>query len=322
MRAGPPFACMEDGWRLGSKGSNPNAKVRVSRLAARQFGRIGAYQLRQLGVPKTTVWGWVNSAYLHCDLPGVYAVGHRAASIDGDLAAALLYAGPGAMLSHGTAAWWLGLLDNRPSVNHISTPRRCGSLRGTIVHARRDLKRIWHKNLPLTTVAQTLLDFAVIASTERVRFVLANADYQGILDVEALEQLLARGRPGSATLRAALGRHQPRLALTRSELERKFIALCETHRIPLPEVNTYVEGLLVDAVWREQRVVVELDGVKGHRTAAQLERDHQRDLTLRAAGFTVVRYTYKQITEQAQVVAVELCALLSLAAPSGARGSR
>jgi Protein of unknown function (DUF559) len=229
---------------------------------------------------------------------------------------------PGAMLSHGTAARWRGLHDNRPSVDHISTPRRCGSLCGTIVHARRDLKRIWHNNLPLTTVAQTLLDFAVIASTERVRFVLAGADYHGLLDLDEIEEVLGHRRPGSATLRAALGRHQPRLALTRSELERKFIALCETHGIPLPEVNAHVEGWMVDAVWREQRVVVELDGVRAHRTAAQLERDHQRDLTLRAAGFTVVRYTYRQITEQAQLVAVELCALLSLAAPSGARGSR
>ena len=117
-------------------------------------------------------------------------------------------------------------------------------------------------------------------------------------------------------------RHQPRLALTRSALERAFIGLCESHALPLPELNVYVDGWLVDAVWWDQRVVVELDGLKAHRTRAQLERDHERDLALRAGGFVVVRYTYRQLVEQASSIAAELRGLLSLAALSGGRGSR
>jgi predicted transcriptional regulator of viral defense system len=305
-----------------TEGSYAIRKVRVSALAARQFGWISAWQLRRIGVSRSTVQDWTKAAYLHRELPGVYAVGHRARSVEGDLAAALLYAGPGAMLSHGTAAWWLGLLDSRPSINHISTPRGCRSRKGFRVHARRDLARIWHKGLPATSVAQTLLDFAATASPDRVRFALANADYHALLDLAAIEELLGQGRPGTTTLRAALKRHQPRLALTRSALERAFIEFCETNQIPLPEVNVRVEGWLVDAVWRDQRVVVELDGHKGHRSAAQLERDHQRDLTLRAAGFTVVRYTYHQLIEQAIAIAAELRSLLNLAVLSGEPGSR
>jgi hypothetical protein len=57
---------------------------------------------------------WIKRGYLNPKLPGVYAVGHGAPGIEGDLAAALLYAGPGAMLSHGTAAWWFGPIDTRP----------------------------------------------------------------------------------------------------------------------------------------------------------------------------------------------------------------
>src|SRR5947209_16314046 len=116
---------------------NRSAKVRVGGLARRQRGRIAWYQLIAVGVDRRTIHRWVKHGYLHPKLPGVYAVGHDAPSVEGDLAEALLYAGPGAMLSHGTAAWWWGLIDNAPSTIHLSTPRRCRSPRRIKVHPRR-----------------------------------------------------------------------------------------------------------------------------------------------------------------------------------------
>jgi very-short-patch-repair endonuclease len=47
------------------------------------------------------------------------------------------------MLSHATALWWHGLIDKQPWPSHVSTPRRCLSLRGVIVHGRRPCERIW-----------------------------------------------------------------------------------------------------------------------------------------------------------------------------------
>src|SRR5258706_15919558 len=107
---------------------NQNAKDRVGRLAARQCGRISWAQLAARGVNRKSINRWVNQGYLLPALPGVFAVGHAAPSIEADLAAALLYAGPNAMLSHGTAAWWYGLIDNPPTTTHVSTPRCCRSL--------------------------------------------------------------------------------------------------------------------------------------------------------------------------------------------------
>ena len=304
---------MPEPWRSRPTPRDKNAKVRVSRLAARQFGRISTGQLGVIGVGSSTIARWTGSGYLHPDLPSVYAVGHRAPSIEGDLAAALLYAGPGAMLSHATAAWWLDLLDRRPPTIEVSTCRRCASLPDVTVHGRRALDRSWRRHLPTTSVFQALLDFAATAPLDRVRYALAEADYRDLLDLQAVEEVLGRGRPGSRVLRKALKRHQPAYARTRSELENAFLRLCERHRIPIPAVNVMVEGWLVDAVWVDRRVVVELDGNRGHRTPAQLERDHSRDLQLRAAGFTVVRYTWAQVTEQARVVAADLRRLLGLA---------
>ncbi|HEV3390082.1 MAG TPA: hypothetical protein VG057_13785 [Solirubrobacteraceae bacterium] len=162
-----------------------SAKVRE--LADRQWGRVGSAQLSALGIDSWLIARWVASGYFHQVFPRVYAVGHRAPSVEADLTAALLYAGPGAMLSHATALWWRGLIDHQPWPIEVSTPRRCRSLDGVKVHGRRTLVRDWHKQLPTTTVEQALLDFAARAPLARVRYVLANADHGKVLDVPALQ---------------------------------------------------------------------------------------------------------------------------------------
>lgn len=112
--------------------------------------------------------------------------------------------------------------------------------------------------------------------------------------------------PGSGALRDVLAEHRPELALTRSELEERFVALCERENIPLPEVNASVCGLLVDAVWEKQKVVVELDGHAAHATPAAVERDRRREVRLRAAGYVVLRYTWQQIVREPDVVVGDL----------------
>jgi very-short-patch-repair endonuclease len=71
-------------------------------------------------------------------------------------------------------------------------------------------------------------------------------------------------------------------------------------------VNIHREGWLVDATWPDRGVVVEVDGWQGHRAPAQLERDHQRDLELRAAGYIVLRYTRRQLIETPDAVAQDI----------------
>ena len=105
-----------------------SGEVRVATVAARQQGRVAWWQLRELDVPEGTISLWVRQGCLHRRLPHVYAVGHAATSSEAALVEALLYAGPGAMLSHATAAWWLGLLDTRAKTIHVSTPRRCAGV--------------------------------------------------------------------------------------------------------------------------------------------------------------------------------------------------
>jgi hypothetical protein len=297
--------CMSELWRAGSTPPNSFAKVRVARLAERQSGVLGWGQLLALAVSKATISAWVADGYLHRVHPTVYAVGHRAISVQGQLIAALLYAGPGALLSHATAAWWWRLTDRQPARIDVTTPTRRSSLPGVHIHGRRQRKPVHHRGLPVTTIAQTLLDYAT-TTQRRVERALAEADYRRLLNQNELNKPRGRGKPGSARLTKAMDSYLPDLALTRSPLEETFLPLCHAGELPAPLVNMKVNGLTVDALWPTQRVIVELDGDDGHTTPAQIHRDRRRELTLRKAGYDVLRYTWHQVNHQADEVLPDL----------------
>ena len=96
-----------------------------------------------------------------------------------------------------------------------------------------------------------------------------------------------------------------------SVLEERFLALCESSGIVLPEVNETICGLKVDALWRDQRLVVELDGYAAHGGRAAIEQDRGRELRLRAAGYVVLRYTWQQVTGHPLQVTADLRAALA-----------
>jgi very-short-patch-repair endonuclease len=145
-----------------------------------------------------------------------------------------------------------------------------------------------------------------------LRRALASADYRGTLDLDAIDRAMRPGANGAAKLRKALAQHQPALARTKSRLERLLLELCEQHDIPLPEVNVRVSGWQVDALWRDAGLAVELDGYGNHHTPAQLRRDRRKEMALRQAGLTPLRYSEDQLERHSLEVVGEL---RSLAAP-------
>jgi very-short-patch-repair endonuclease len=278
----------------------------VAALAERQWGVVTSAQLVEIGLGHTGISRWIDERRLHRIHPGVYAVGHLALGIEARLAAALFYAGPGAALSHVTAAWWWGMLHTDPRRLHVCVPGRRRSLRSVRVHTRKHQERSRHKRLPLTPPAQTLLDIAGVVRFMELRRALAEAEYRRLATLAEVEAVLGRGRPGSAALRAALECHLPQLARTRSRMEEKFVLLCERHCLTPPAVNARIAGWTVDAVWFDLRLAVELDSHAAHATPAAMEEDRRRDLELRAAGYTVLRYTWRQVTEEGDLVIADL----------------
>jgi very-short-patch-repair endonuclease len=291
--------------------------VRVAAVAGRQAGRVAAFQLRHLGVGTTTAARWMRAGYLYRVLPHVYGVGHLAPSREADLWSAILYAGPGAALSHVTAAHWRDLADFTGPAIHVSTPRACVSLPRVAVHGRRaTLEREIVDGMPVTTVAQTALDVAASTSDLKlVRKMLAEIEYRsGTLDPDRLRVACGRGRRGSVRLAEALDAYDARLARANGRLELGFYVFCEQRLrlgIPLPELNVVIDDVRVDAYFRAYALVVELDGDRNHRTPAQRRRDRRNELTLRGHDIEVVRYDWALVEDEPELTERDLLAALA-----------
>jgi hypothetical protein len=291
--------------------TNEFHKERLAAVANKQHGRVAAGQLIWLGIARSTVHGWEEHGYLARVLPGVYAVGHTTCSRGADLWAAVLYAGPGGMLSHGTDAHWRGLIDYAPRVIQVSTPRQVRSLPGVRVYGRRSgLVRDVHKGIPVTSIPEMMVDLAATSGLRVLNRALGQLDFRKLLDVNSLLQACGSGQRGSTRLREAIDAYEPRRKYANGHLEEDFLDLCKRRGLPLPLLNLYVHDIKVDAYWPEPRLVVELDSELNHSSPAQRRRDRRNDLELRGHGLTVVRYDWELVHERAAEVHADVVALL------------
>ena len=170
--------------------------------------------------------------------------------------------------------------------------------------------------IPVTALARTLIDVFATESEERTERALEQAERMGQLDGRAIDDACARAptRRGVKRIRARLREHRAP-ALSRSALERRFLIFCRTHKLPAPEMNAWVEGYELDAVWREQRVAVELDDFYTHRTRASFEGDRERDLKLQSLDYRVPRVTDRRMKAEPEALAAELRQILRLSLP-------
>jgi very-short-patch-repair endonuclease len=230
--------------------------------------------------------------------------------------AAVLVHGPDAVASHRTAAALWDLLPHRGNVVYVTVPASGRAKRKGIVleqvRALDEQDRAVRDGIPVTALARTLIDVFGTESEERRERALEHAERIGMLDGRALDDACdrARNRRGVKAVRARL-RERREPALTRSALERRFLIFCRKHRLPAPAMNAWVEGYELDAVWREQKVVVELDDFYTHRTRASFEGDRKRDARLQALGYRVIRITAERLKAEPAEIAAELRLTLS-----------
>jgi hypothetical protein len=161
----------------------------------------------------------------------------------------------------------------------------------------------------VTTVARTLLDLAGTLDSASLTRAVNEARLNRHLSLEVLAALLARS-PG-ARHDSPQGLVADATGPTRSRFEDAFGSFVDRHGLPRPEANQRAAGHEVDALWREQRLVVELDGRERHDTEDAFEHDRVRDADLVAAGFRVVRLTWSRLTEEPDREAARLRILLA-----------
>jgi hypothetical protein len=271
-------------------------------------------ELRAAGLDRSAISRRVRAGTLHRMYRDVYAVApplllRREARWRG----AVLACGPDAALSHCSAAVLWELLEDRWSFVDVTTPHRGRKgTDGIRLHRTRRLDPgdvVIVRGIPVTTVERTLLDLADVVPLRVLRRAARQAEVLRLPVGSPREK--AHGRRGAPSL-GALSLQRAGIVLTRSELELRFLRLCRRFAIPAPEVNVVIEGKERDFVWRDARLVVEVDGHATHGTRHAFDDDRARDLALVRAGWRVVRFTHAQITRDAAEVAAALRHLLGL----------
>jgi hypothetical protein len=281
----------------------------LARLAGRQHGVVATRQLSALGLARGGVAARARAGRLHRVHRGVYAVGHTVLTVNGRRMAAVLAAGPGAVLSHASAA---ALWDIRPtSATRIDISVRSAGGRakrpGLRIHRTPTLQTAEitaHQGIRVTSPARTFLDLASSLPRRALERALDEAEIRELYDRRALEAvaLAHAGEHGARALAEALAQDGDPV-LTDSELEEIMLGLCDEQQLERPTPRAWVAGLRVDFLFAASRLVVETDGYRYHRTRRAFERDRERDAILARAGYRTLRFTHRQLTREPALVA-------------------
>ena len=299
----------------GSTAHVSSPEARIAALAARQHGMVTWAQLTRAGVTRHGIAGHVENGWLVAWHRGVYQLGVFGGP-SGDEMAALLACGPCAVLSHWSAASVFEFCPRTGRVVDVTlTGGHAGRRRGIRPHriALPASDVVVKHGLRVTTPARTLLDLAAVAPRATLERLIEEAQVQNVASTAELLAAAERnqGRKGVRVFREVIDFLDEPL-FTRSEAERRLLALCRSAALPLPLTNVSRAGWEVDAVWDTQRLVVEVDGYRYHRSRAKFERDRRKDADLMVAGYRVLRVTWRRLTKEPDQAIALLAAALNM----------
>lgn len=293
----------------GGKHSRAEGWWGAAELARCQHGVVSRDQLLGLGLSEPVIEHALAGGRLHQIFRGAYALGHLGTGWRGRMLAAVLASGEGTVVSHGTAAYLLGLWERRPRLTDVIAPVQAGR---KIPGIRRRFtpppppRDTWSQDsVPCTSPSRTIVDVAGIVGEAALRRTIEQAAVHRMLNVAEIDAILTGPRRrGSPRLRVILDdwrRYSPTTRL-RSRMEAKLLPLLTQHDIPVPECNAKLrigsDRFEVDFLWRHRRLVVEADGSAYHDNPEAEARDHHRDGVLSAAGYRVCRVRWEDLQER------------------------
>jgi len=241
-------------------------------------------------------------------------------SVRARLMAAVLSIGPDAAVSHRSAADLWGIRRTSTGTIELTVPRwlkqRPGlRIRESVLPAD---ERTVTDGIPVTTVARTLLDLAGLLAPPELERAVERTEALGLTHDVPLKAILDRPprRRGVAVLRAATA--APTKGATESVLEERFLAFVAVAGLPSPELNAWLklgdDWIRADCLWREQRLIVELDGRAYHGTRAAFERDRRRDRRALLAGWGTIRVTWAMLDHEATDLERDIRGLMAVRA--------
>jgi hypothetical protein len=291
----------------------------LSRLALLQCGVVSRAQVLASGLTDEVITARRSRGSWQRLYPGVYAAFSGAPSREAHLWAAVLYAGPGAMLSHQTAAEVWGLADKPSSLIHLTIPgnRRVRKQPGIVLHLSSRANQAIHPSglPPRTKLEETVIDLWAAARDldAAVGWVTRALGRRLTTQARLREALQARSR---VHWRAELAELlSPDSAGIHSVLEYRYVRDVERpHRFPAAtrQAPSRRDGrnLYRDTLYEAYKTVVELDGRVAHPGDSRWNDIH-RDNAATTAGISTLRYGWLGVTTTPCEVAAEIAATLA-----------
>jgi very-short-patch-repair endonuclease len=282
----------------------------IAAVAAKQYGLVTRAQLATAGLDRGAIARRLAAGRLHRLHHGFCAVGHRAPRRETRWLAAVLACGPGAVLSHRSAAALWRIHDAEGPWPDVTVATRNGRRPAAITVHRAQLDRPDRRRragIPVTSPARTLADLARQVDHPDLVRALREAQFLRTFDLAAVQELLDR-RPCRA-LRSLV----QDLALTQSGLEDRLLGICDGHAISRPLTQQPLFGRRIDFLWQYERVVVETDGWQGHGTRSAFQADRTLSNRLQLEGYTILRFTHTDVARRPGHVARQIRAALAAA---------
>ena len=298
--------------------SSRQREARIAELARNRHRITTREQLTRLGLGPGAIKHRLATGRLVRRYRGVFVIGPGPLTVTGELLAAVLFAGEDAVLSHLAAAGHHGFVDWRGGVIDVTCPRRVAAPPPIRCHRRRLPRdeRTIREGVPTTSSGRTIFDCAAVVGIRDVERMLNEAYVMGLPLKPRPEALLDRypRRRGTATLKSALEAFGTGPRLTKSDLEERFLAFVDRHRLPRPRTNfpidTRIGRVRVDCAWPALRYAVELDAPSTHGSRRAMLNDRRRDRALRSIGWRVDRLMEDDLADEPALL-TELSGLLA-----------
>jgi very-short-patch-repair endonuclease len=282
----------------------------VTRIAAGQRDLVSTEQLSECGLDKDAVARRVRAGWLRLVFRRVYSVGSGELPPLGLEQAALMSCGKGTFVSHRSAAFVWGMRKTPPPLVEVSVLGGCRSHKGMRVHRiqtidRKDVRR--HEGLWVSTPARAVLEVAAVGTKDELVDVIDAGLALRRFTPGDLKLVLENNRPcrGAARLAAVLA-DDTAMAISRSRAEKALLRLVRDAGLPMPETIVRFGRFEADFVWREQKVIVELDSATYHSGPGVFQRDREKGLVFQGAGYDLLRPTRHHVVHQGPRVLVLL----------------
>jgi very-short-patch-repair endonuclease len=275
-------------------------------LAAREHGVVSDAQAFVLGIAPRSIRRLVQSGDWQRPFPRVLRCTGAPSNERQAAMAAVLWAGPGARISHAAAAvlWDLDGVHTHGLELTVSNDRR---LRSPLVAVHRSLTLApadgtLRHGVPVTSVLRTLIDVAGSLPTGSLELAVEDAFRRRLTTPTQLDRCLSRidgrGRTGSGRLRDLLVSRRGEAA-TGSGAEVLLARLLVSGGLPDPirqhAVTHAGRTIRVDLAYPDCRLAIEFDSLRWHSGRAKLDNDADRRNLLRAAGWEQITVTHTML---------------------------